>query len=92
MRLSSAENKKLLHLLDGVEHLFEFEAMVAEDRVGEVVKVRFTGFAPVLLSVFACGSSLDDLVASAVDARHRLPPPLRIVGHGGWVELGRTRP
>ena len=46
--------------------------MVAEHRVGEIVKVRFTGFAPVLLSVFACGSSLDDLVASAVDARHRL--------------------
>ena len=46
--------------------------MVAEDRVGEVIKIRFTGFTPVLLSVFACGSSLDDLVASAVDARHRL--------------------
>lgn len=60
------------HLLDGVEHLFEFEAMVAKNRVCEVVKVRFTGFAPVLLSVFACGSSLNDLVASAVDARHRL--------------------
>jgi len=46
--------------------------MLAEDRVSEVVKVRLAGFAPVLLSVFARGSSLDDLVASAVDTRHRL--------------------
>jgi hypothetical protein len=37
-----------------------------------IVEVRLAGFAPVLLSVFARGSSLDDLVASAVDTRHRL--------------------
>ena len=36
------------------------------------VKTRLAVLTPVLLSVFACGSSLENLVASAVDARHRL--------------------
>jgi hypothetical protein len=60
------------HLLDDVEHLFESEAMLAENRVCEIVKVRLAVLTPVLLSVFACGSSLDNLVTSAVKTRHRL--------------------
>jgi hypothetical protein len=60
------------HLLDGVEHLFEFEAMLAEDPVREVVEVGLAAFAPVLLSVLAGGSSLDDLVTFAMDVGYRL--------------------
>ena len=46
--------------------------MLSENRVCEVVEVRFTFFAPVLLGVFASGSSLDYLIALAVDTGHRL--------------------
>ena len=46
--------------------------MLSENRVCEVVKVRLAVFAPVLLSVFASGSSLDYLIALAVDTGHRL--------------------
>jgi hypothetical protein len=60
------------HLLDDVKHLFDFEAMLAEDRVREVVEVGLAAFAPVLLSVLAGGSSLDDLVTFAMDAGYRL--------------------
>jgi hypothetical protein len=60
------------HLLDDVEHLFEPEAMLAEERVREVGEVGLAGLAPVLLSVLAGGSSLDDLITLAMDARHRL--------------------
>lgn len=34
--------------------------------------MRFAGFTPVLLSVFVRDFSIDDLIASAVDTRHRL--------------------
>jgi len=54
--------------------------MLAEYRVSEVVKVRFTDFAPVLLSVFAHGSPLDDLIAFTVDTYRRL------------AEAGETEP
>jgi hypothetical protein len=63
------------HLLDDVEHLFEAEAMLAEDRVREVVELRLAVFAPVLLGVLAGGPSLDDLVTLAMDARHRSANP-----------------
>jgi len=43
------------YLLDDVEHLFECEAMLAEDRVCEIVEGRLAGLAPVLLSVLASG-------------------------------------
>jgi len=43
--------------------------MLAENDVSVVVKVRLVSFAPVLLSVFACGSSFDNL--SAVDTSFR---------------------
>ena len=46
--------------------------MLTEDRVREVVEVRLAVLAPVLLSVLAGGSSLDDLVTLAMDACHRL--------------------
>ena len=46
--------------------------MLAEDRVREVVEVDLEGLASVLLSVLARGSSLDDLVTLAMNARHRL--------------------
>jgi len=46
------------HLLDDVEHLFETEAMLAEDRRCEVVEVGFAVLAPVLLCVFASCSAL----------------------------------
>jgi hypothetical protein len=55
------------HLLDDIEHLFETEAMLAEDRLCEVVEVGFAGLAPVLLSVLTGRSSVDNRVTLAVD-------------------------
>jgi hypothetical protein len=46
--------------------------MLAEDGGREVVEVGLAGLAPVLLSVLACGSSLDDLVTLAMNTRLRL--------------------
>ena len=46
--------------------------MLAEDRVCEVVEVRLTLFAPVLLGVFSGCSTLDNVVTLAMDTRHRL--------------------
>lgn len=63
------------HLLDDVEHLFETEAMLAKDRLCEVVKVGFAVLAPVLLSVLTGHSSLDNVVALAMDTRHRPAEP-----------------
>ena len=60
------------HLFDHVEHFFELKAMLSENRVCEVVELRFAVFAPVLLGVFASGSSFDYLIALAVDTRLRL--------------------
>ena len=60
------------HLFDNVKNLFEFEAMLSEDRVRKVVKMRLTPITPVLLSIFASGSSLDNLITSAVHTRYRL--------------------
>ena len=54
--------------------------MLPENRVCGVVEVRLAVFAPVLLGVFASGSSLDNLIALAVDTRHRL------------AEAGETEP
>jgi hypothetical protein len=60
------------HLLDDVEHLLQLEAVLAEDRVREIVEVGLAGVAPVLLSVFVGRSSLDDSVTLTVDTRYRL--------------------
>ncbi|PSO45088.1 MAG: hypothetical protein BRC25_03205, partial [Parcubacteria group bacterium SW_6_46_9] len=60
------------HLLEGVEHLFEFEAMLAEDCVREVIRVGLTLLAPILLGVFAGRTSFDNDVTLAVDTRLRL--------------------
>jgi len=60
------------HLFDHVKHLFELKAMLPENRVCEVIELRLAVFAPVLLGVFASGSSLDYLIALAVTTRHRL--------------------
>jgi hypothetical protein len=46
--------------------------MLAENRVCEVVEVRFTAFAPVLLGVFSRCSSLNYFLTPAVDTRLRL--------------------
>jgi len=63
------------HLLDDVEHLFESEAVLAENRVCKVVEVGFAVLTPVLLGVLAGGSTLHNLITTAVDARHRLAEP-----------------
>jgi len=63
------------HLLDDIEHLFETKAMLAENRLCEVVEVGFAVLAPVLLGVFAGRSSVDNGVTLAVDTRHRLAEP-----------------
>jgi hypothetical protein len=63
------------HLLDDVEHFFEAEAMLTEDRLGKVVKVRLAVLAPVLLSVFVGRPPLDNVVTLAMDTRHRLAEP-----------------
>jgi hypothetical protein len=53
IKIPSVLNGRLRsHLLEDVEHLFEPEAMLAEDRVRKAVEVRLAVFAPVLLSVF----------------------------------------
>jgi len=46
--------------------------MLAENRLREVVKLRLVIFAPILLGVFTSDSSLDYLIAFAVDTCHRL--------------------
>jgi len=46
--------------------------MLAENRVCEVVEVCLTVFAPVLLSIFPRGSSVDHRITLAVDTRHRV--------------------
>lgn len=44
IRITSDLSGRLrLHLLDDIEHLFETEAMLAEDRLCEVVEVGFAG-------------------------------------------------
>ena len=63
------------HLLDDVEHLFEAEAILAEERVREVVEVGLALFALILLGVFTGRTPLDNGVTLAVDARLRLAKP-----------------
>jgi len=60
------------YLLDDIEHLFKTEAMLAEDRLCEVVEAGFAGLAPVLLSVLTGRCSVDNRVTLAVNTRHRL--------------------
>ena len=75
------------HLLDNIEHPFEIKAMLAEHRLCEVVEVGFAGFAPVLLSVLAGRSSVDNRVTLAVNTRHRLAEP----GETETLEASLTR-
>jgi hypothetical protein len=69
------------------QHLFEAKAMLAEERVREVVEVGFAGFTPVLLSVLTGRSSVDNRVTLAVDTRHRLAEP----GETETLEASLTR-
>jgi hypothetical protein len=60
------------HLLDHVEEFFKRKAMLAENRVCEVVEICLTVLASILLGVFPRSSSLDYCITPAVDTRHRL--------------------
>jgi hypothetical protein len=60
------------HFLDDVEHLFEAEAMLPENRLRKVAEVGLAVLAPVLLGVLVDRSAFDDGVIPAMDTRHRL--------------------
>jgi hypothetical protein len=46
--------------------------VLAENRLCEVVKIRFALFAPVLLCVLTSRTALDNVFTLAMDTRHRL--------------------